>query len=152
MGNSAEKDQIKLLQDELHEAEQWAEDMQREWDEKESRWKKEKEDLMSRVTVLEGRAKVAEKTPKNGADKVASLTKQAEEAEKRLRDAEQKNVKAQEELKATQERTRELEAALAKSQKNAENAEAAAKLAEKKAKEAVAGKKDAESEEQSVSE
>merc|ERR1712110_399654 len=51
--NSAEKDQIKLLQDELHEAEQWAEDMQREWDEKESRWKKEKEDLMSRVTVLE---------------------------------------------------------------------------------------------------
>merc|ERR1719401_457655 len=149
--NSAEKDQIKLLQDELHEAEQWAEDMQREWDEKESRWKKEKEDLMSRVAVLEGRAKVAEKTPKNGADKLDNLTKQADEAEKRLRDAEQKNVKVQEELKATQERARELEAALDKAKKSAEDAEAAAKLAEKKAMEAVAAKKDAESEEQSVS-
>lgn len=147
---SADKQKIQDLQDELEEAEKWAEDMQRQWDEKEARWKKEKDELMSRVAESEGRAKVNAKSPTNGADKTASLNQKAEAAEKRVREAEARNVAAEKEVKEMQERMTALETSLDEAKANAEKAQAAADAAEKKAAEAEKVRKDAEGAEAAV--
>mmetsp|Transcript_100008 Transcript_100008/g.158294 ORF Transcript_100008/g.158294 Transcript_100008/m.158294 type:complete len:241 (-) Transcript_100008:89-811(-) len=52
----AEEEKTRLLEEELRQAEQWANGMQREWDEKERRRDQEKEELIERLATLEGRA------------------------------------------------------------------------------------------------
>lgn len=95
---SQEKDkQIKALQDELQEAETWAEDMQQEWDKKEAKFKKEKDALTLRVTAAEARAKANDRPPNNGADNAEAAKAEAEKKARKL-----------------QERVDELEAALDK--------------------------------------
>jgi len=120
--NKAKDRQIKALQDELQEAETWAEDMQQEWDKKEAKFKKEKDALTIRVTAAEARAKATEKPPSNGADNAEAHAAKAE-AEKKAR--------------KMQERVDELEVALDKAKKSAAQSEEKASVTDKSSADAV---------------
>lgn len=142
----AEQDQISLLQDELRQAEQWADGMQRDWDEKESGWKKEEEQLMKRIASLEGGAK---------REKAVSETvneEQIESARKRLSDINDQNVTLEKELRNMKQRVAELETTLEKSRKKIGESQKTAEGAEEKLAQAEKMKVEAEKEEVAVKE
>lgn len=110
-GNGSKKAdaKIKELQNELNEAEKWAEEMQGQWDTKEAKWAKDKEALMKRLTAAEARAEAAAKTPTNGsgADKVEVLTAKVSAVEGRLQASESEKADAKKELAAVEERCKQ---------------------------------------------
>lgn len=139
------KAKVLELMEELQEAEKWAEDMQKEWDEKEASFTKEKGDLKTRLAAAEERAKGASKS-NNGADKLDVLTSKAAAAEKRAEESAKAQEKAKadaaQEAKKLQGRISELEGNLGKATKRADAAEQDAAKAQEKATSASNGSHD----------
>jgi hypothetical protein len=101
------KDQVKMLQDELSEAEKWAEEMQREWDTKEAKWKKEKDDLLTRLKAAEGVAEAAASKKTNGNDKAKLLESKVTDTEERLKASEEQNAELKKQLLEKEERLKQ---------------------------------------------
>merc|ERR1719162_2038177 len=118
------KSQAHALQEELQEAEKWAEDMTKEWDQKEAKWTKEKAGLMTRLTKAEDAVAKAGKSHSNGTSETEALTAKAAASEKRCQESHR-------DLEKSKDRLKELEATLEKAQKRAEAAEKVAAEAEK---------------------
>lgn len=148
------------LEAELREAEQWAEEMQKEWDEKERRWKAEADDLRKRAEAAEkqGEKAAAERdealrksmSNQASAQEAAKVAQQVKEAEARLKAMKTEGKGAEERLEVALKAVSRLEDELKVTRLSAEESKASAKETEQKGRKVEKAKAAAESAEAAV--